>query len=466
MKKYSVFILVMLLVVLQLSCSFSLNRSRAAIVYQAVDEDGMPLPELVVIDTTGKELRRIELPEDTGRLFGLNTLADRFVIYQDPTENRRFYRVDTQSGSYEEYAEFGEDGSAYVCSYSPKWVLFCGKSTVHLLNIDSGKLSALPFELDPDQPSKLVFLEIIRPDYKAMALRVGNKLWFVQVDSPEDARMLGDAENMVIAPYFTDGGKKIVYTFVLKAGEKQIQRENLDGSDQEILLSGEDILWGAPVPKHDQLLVVRKGSINLLSLKDGNETELFETEDIVHRIYLDAEGEHAAVQRESFKTKSTQWTFLDLKEMEASAIDEMEGLQVSGRWIESPWLFAFNPSGQDAGNRVCSLNLTSGEVRTQLETDESDNIQFLSFFANGKAILVMQMGQKTRYWLVPADQDEAIRLTDRLVGFTLSPDGKWMVINAKQDSEDQKMPQILLIENATGQEKELGKGFSPLWVEP
>ncbi len=59
-----IFITLGMLFLLSLSCKLSGTSQQAYIVYTAVDQDGRPLPELVVLNANGKELRRIELPED------------------------------------------------------------------------------------------------------------------------------------------------------------------------------------------------------------------------------------------------------------------------------------------------------------------------------------------------------------------------------------------------------------------
>jgi len=472
MKRVAFFVLTVLFVLVQSGCTLPFAQSQGAILYQAVDVNGSPLPQVNVLDASGKFLRQIALPTDTQRLYAVNASFSRYAIFQDYVLQERWFRLDSQTGEYTAYTNFSLEGeSVSACGYSSRWVLFCGTLGAYLLNNETGVMTTLPLALDTESTWTMLYVFLVSPDESAFVVYSNTGYWLVTLDAPQNARLLGGENGSKAgAPSFSDDSQQILYT--LRSGDvPQIIRESRDGSTSEVLLSGEDVNWASNVPGHDQLVVVRKKSIGLFSLKDQSEETIFSEEDYVRQVMFDPQGKHVVIQwggvTGSAKS-ATQWTYVNLESKESTLLGDLEGLSQVMYAPGSKWAYITNTTGEGMENYFYSLDLSSGKTTFLMTTPADSSAQLYSVIPDGTSALVYGFKESNmQFWLLQAEKDKAVLLSNAdMAGASLSANGKWVVISAVQTSGDVSVPALLLIDTGNGESKTIGSGFSPVWVKP
>jgi len=238
-----------------------------------------------------------------------------------------------------------------------------------------------------------------------------------------------------------------------------------------VLLSGEDVNWASNVPGHDQLVVVRKKSIGLFSLKDQSEETIFSEEDYVRQVMFDPQGKHVVIQwggvTGSAKS-ATQWTYVNLESKESTLLGDLEGLSQVMYAPGSKWAYITNTTGEGMENYFYSLDLSSGKTTFLMTTPADSSAQLYSVIPDGTSALVYGFKESNmQFWLLQAEKDKAVLLSNAdMAGASLSANGKWVVISAVQTSGDVSVPALLLIDTGNGESKTIGSGFSPVWVKP
>ena len=449
-----------------------IGEDQGNIVYQAVDEDGKPAPEVVVLDAGGKELRRIELPDDVGLLYPFRSLLSRRVLYEDAIVTQKWFLVDIISGELQEFDSLGRgQDRARPCAFSSDAfysdaVLLCGKEGVYLLDVDAGEVLDVPIELDPTSPVPPLVV-LVSPDEAYFLVWASGDLWLVPAATPEDTRRLG-LERSVSHATLSEDNEFIVYTERTEEGDTQVVKEKIDGSDIEIILSDPDVHRVAFVPKHDQLVIVRRELVSLYSLDDQEEHDLFEPVDIVRGLWFDPDGKKAAFGVGGRKIAEVEWTYVDLEKRTEEELYELEGYyRVHGR-ASSRWLFLADDHPPEDDVRIASLDLETAEVRTHVSLEGVSDFHFVGLTEDGRVGLVIAFLEEgeMQIWLLVAEQDDAVLLAgSRAVSVSLSPDGEWVVLSEREESDEQTMT-IKLVATDSGEEQVVGEGFMPIWAKP
>ena len=443
-----------------------IGEDQGNIVYQAVDGDGKPAPEVVVLDAGGKELRRIELPDDVGLLYPFRFPLSRHVLYEDPTVTQKWFLVDIISGELQEFDSLGW-GQDYArpCAFSSDAVLLCGKEGVYQLDVDAGEVLDVPIELDPTRPVPPL-VELDSPDEAYFLVWTYGDLWLVPAATPETTRRLG-LERGASHATLSDDNELIAYTERTEEGDTQVIKEKIDGSDSEIILSDPDVYCVKFVPKHDQLVIVRRELVSLYSLDDQEEHKLFEPVDMVRAPWFDPEGKKAAFCVGGRKIAKVGWIYVDLEKRTEEKLYELEGYYKVHGQASSRWLFLADDHPQ-GDVRIASLDLETAKVRMHVSLEGVRDFHFVDLTKDGRVGLVIVFLEKgeMQIWLLVAEKDDAVLLTEsRAVNCSLSPDGEWVALSEREESDGQTTT-IKLVATDSGEELVVGEGFMPVWAKP
>jgi hypothetical protein len=468
------FFLIGVVIFISLGCNLFI-RNQGNIVYQAVDKDGEALPELVVLDSNGKEKSRFDLPDKDTKFYPYRIPIKDRVFFQDPF-NEQWFLFDITEGDFTDYDGFGDaKDSAQPCSFGANWVLLCGGSQgLYLLETESGDVSEIDIPSDPNSVVPLFpQLILVNPDETYSLLGIRNERWLVEFENPDDPRKLGD-EGYVGNAAFSDDGKSILYSQITEDRETQVFKEQIDGSDSEEIFSGSKIDRVYFVPKHEQLVLAYRDAISLFSLDDEEETELFEIDDIVREAHFDPAGEKALFGVGGFKDETITWTYADLKTGESETLDDLDGYvrAYSPAFHLSRWFFltdAISSQMSDGSEaNIASLDLETGQVNELLTIEDANFFDFTAFSEDGRVALVIVFTKDgTQLWLLQADQEDAQLLAEeRSVSGSLSPDGQWVVVGEMKKDGDQTKTSIKIVEVKSGEETRIGEGIMPVWVQP
>jgi len=462
--------LVILFVLVQLSCSLPfIPENQGYIVYQKVDSDAKPTSELVVLDAKGKELRSVDLPEDVKFLARVPGFFNRYAVYQDAEVSNRLFRVDVETGEYQEYADFSLEGeSVHLSGYSSRWLLFTGSQGVYLLNSETGKLTTVPVEQNQSAAVGMIYPSVISPDKGALIIYANTGYWLVTLDNPENPRLIGgDDAKKVGTLSFSDDGKQITYC-LFEGESSRVIRENLDGSGSEEILSGERFFNIVKVPQHDQLLIVDEDSINLVSLKDGSEETLVDLDDHVRMMLFDPEGKHVSFATSGMNQDTVHWSFIDLKTREVTLLDDLDGLEQGVSLYGMKWSFINTVYSTDVPYEFYSLNLETGKTNHLMKTEMGSSPYYLSLSSDGGEALMYGIDEtKMRFWLFQAEEGKATQLSDEdVAGAAMSANGRWVVYCESTSGGDAREYTIMLLDTKTGESKKIASGYSPVWVNP
>ena len=465
-KRIVVWLFIAAVLLIPLSCRPA-DDDGGYIAYQAVDEDGDPAPEVVVLDASGKELRRIELPSDIGQLFPYRPSLSGHVLYNDAVVTGKWFLINVVSGELHEFDAFGqEQDMAQPCAASSGYVMLCAQQRIYLLDVQAGTVLDIPVELDPADPAPLT-VELVHADTSTFLVRTTGDLWLVPATDPQDTRRLG-RERRPLHAVLSDDGAFVVYAERTEEGETLIVKETIDGTESEILLSDADIRGVEFVPQHNQLVIVRRDAVSLYDLADGEERILFEPMQ-VYQALLSAQGEKAALSIRGADSGETTWSYVDLTEGTKEELDELEGYQRVHEPDAPRWLFLDDSNWQATEVHIASLDLETAKVRKQASLEDADRLDFVSMTKDGRVGLVQAISRQgdLQVWLLVAGQKDAVLLAEGKVGAVqaaLSPAGNWVVLGERES--DRPAMTIKLVPTGSGRKRTLGKGSMPVWARP
>ena len=464
MNRRICFILLALGMLLAFASCGQKDKGEGYFVYQAEGEDGEAAAELVVLDASGKELRRIALPGTPVMLSPGWFALRRHAFYQDYSSESSLL-VDVTTGTLQEFTGYGQaQEMARACGGASGWVALCGDQGVYVLHVDTGEVSEIPVELDAENPVQQMYVELVSPDESYFLLRVRYDLWLVPAATPRNARQLG------LKATFSQDSQFVLYTRDTETGETQVVKERVDGSATEVLLSGTDIQQAAFIPKRDQLVIVRRDSVTLFSPDSRTERELFRLEDPVRQMWFDPGGKHAAFGGSGLITGAAEWKIVDLETGTTKPLDELTGFdQVYGS-PSSRWVLLTDEHSTTDALRIASLDLETATARTHLAAQgvTPGSSPFRSITKDGKrGLFVVTRQESWQLWLVSAEEEEARLLAEAgLVSGSLSPDGRWAALAVWEKEGEQGKRTVRIVPTSKGEEKVIGPGLVPVWVGP
>jgi hypothetical protein len=462
------------------SCQASGSSGKGHIVYSAVDDNGKPLSELVVLDANGKELRRVELPDDEkyGNLFipfAYHHPSGQAFIYAPGGTN---YLVDVASGEVKPIREpgvsniQGDTNTLNTCpmlsNAGEHWTVLCRDLAPYLVNLETGEVYAgLP---RPNEDQILPFDIAFSPDQTYLTLRTKEGVFVLPSASPEEIRQVGENDKIQHVGFSSDN-KHIVYIRPADPQGYEVVVENIDGSELSVMHTSEKWLHASFVPGQNQILVAEREKILLLSLSNSIEQEFptLATSDI--HLFFSPDGQQALVGYNDFDAGVYRWQWLELKRGIAEEIPELEGYQANQVVLRQRWM-TLNDKNSGHGREVmhvASLDLQTGSVKSLATLENVIQYWENSTSADGKfrTTIVMQDEGPMQLWLLDLTNGKARLLAeDTTVRGEISPDGKLALVWSRHKDGEQDQNMIEIQDTSGKTIKDLGEGFAPFWVWP
>jgi Tol biopolymer transport system component len=219
---------------------------------------------------------------------------------------------------------------------------------------------------------------------------------------------------------------------------------------------------------------VRKGEsnypISIYSIKSKVENILYTADDFVREIWVDPTGKKAALGIGGLRTDTVEWIYLDLEKKMYKKLDELKGFTRARGLPGAANIFLTTEGSPDSTNtRYATLDLTSGKPSIQLELELAQFSELVRFSEDGRIGLVWVQTNdgKSQVWLIDSNKTGAALLAeDGVSGLSLSPDGSAAVFGVVSGKGDNRQGAIKLYSTRNGSQKEIGTGYSPVWVYP
>jgi hypothetical protein len=473
--KRSVWLILILLVLV--GCGSNGNGVQGSIVYQSVDESGKRQPELVMIDAQGEEQHRVSISGSVVNFYRARTEDRILVTTLDPKQ----YLVDVEQGTVHTL-DLPEDvsvGGGNVVGGGERWLLAMGfdeGSVAHLVNLETGEVN--PLTEVSKEATRIIYGEFAANEaHLALWLlgSAGDEVWLVPTENPNGARRLGSGRPVQWGGFSSDG-KQIVYLERTEAKERDIFVEGVDGSGQEVVVSGTSAARAVFVPQKEQLLLAGRERLSVHSLKSGQEQELLTYSGVPLALMFAPSGKKVVlgVDTRVFSEDGSggrEWTLVDLEERSAESLKGLFDLLPGGQTLGRRWLFFIQNVGPlEGGERFVGLDLESGETRLAMVLDGATRFFGpMGLSPDGKFGLIVAKPEdgKFQLWLLHAESGEA-RLLDEadLIGGSFSPDGQWVAVGSVEREGDQEAAHVRLMATEGEEVKELVEGLHPVWVQP
>jgi Tol biopolymer transport system component len=465
---------------LGLSCRLTGTSGQGYIVYTAVGEEEKPLPELVVLDAKGNELRRIKMPADEkyGNLYTaypFHHTSHQVFVYTPGGKN---YLIDVTSGEVKPVLEPSvttiQDNTnpLYICPQSghagQHWALLCRGNTPYLVNLETAEVNQALSEPSVDQ--MVPFNSWFSPDETYFAIRTGDGTFILPAANPDRIRRLGESDKIPEVDFSSDS-KRIAYVRQTESQGYEVIVENVDGSKSGVMHVSNNPTQVSFIPEHDQILVREKGIILLLSLSSRKEQEFPALEGFPVNVIFAPQGEQVLVGYNDLEAETTHWQWLELKHGSVEGLPELEGYQAGQVYTGQRWIILSDVTQIDEQAEIdmASVDLQTGSVQYLSTLVGANYFTETSVSADGKfrTGIAFSTGNQAEFWLLDLASGKSRRIVeDAVVSGGISPDGKWLVILSGHRAGGQYTGKIELQDTSGKVLKSLGDGFSPFWVWP
>lgn len=450
------------------------------LVYQAWEagEEGGAQPALIVANTSGEELRRIELPTaELGPPGGMRLGEGYRALY--PTRDDSLLLITAEQGTVQTLSAphvLFVDRSRFPVG--SRWAVLTDVGAgAHLLNLGTGEL--FDFRSLSDD-LKVVGWCYLSADEEHLLIR-GLTSWLVPTADPAAARRLIDD------PWpmgFSADGQQIIYALRTGAASGsdahrlEVSVESLDGSGRVMIGDFEGFPGALALLASRGQIVVQPshGGPVLVDLADGASTELAAPPGTlmphVGRWYLvSPDGDSLLAVHESPAGES--WHTIDVAENTSADVSELQDMDwlwfrptETTRWL----LFGSDPPYAPGPVELVAFDFQTGEA-TRMDADlEADGATVpLAVSDDGRVAIVAHMTDP-QAWLLDLEEGSARRLecVGKCVGAALSPDGRWVaLVDRRPDAGGETDVITLTIVSTDGQQRiTVGPGFLPTWVNP
>lgn len=447
-------------------CDSNAEGNPGLIVYRVLDSSGKgPGPEMVVSDTSGKELHRVALPVAPQQLVATN-LSNQALAR---TPDGKLYLLDAREGKVRELEVPGE-ASGEVLYRPAQFAYSSGKTwtilgdvlmrTAYLANLSTGQVTNLaPVLGDPN----VIASGLFSPGETHVALLADAALWLVPTGEPAKARKLADRS---YAPSFSSDGKQAAYSIDSLDGS-EVVLEQVDGTSSRVIATGERGLSATFVPGQPQLVLVQPGKVTLHSLADGKEQALLTYEGKPGARWLSPNGQKLLFDSDADGEHT--WHLLDLKGGAARQLDPLKGYQpyLSGDAVR--WLVFAESFGPGSASRFLSLDLESGDTQEVLVLRE--NQQYLGPLVTSPdgayTLVASQADNKQQLWLLRNKGGEPRMLAEgSTVSGSISPDGRSAAVSSIEDKGGTYTASLTIVETEGDNTRPLAPGYDPVWLQP
>ena len=465
---------------LGLSCRLSVASSQGYIVYTSVGEDGKPLPELVVLNESGNELRRIEIPADAkyGNLYTAYPFhhpSHQAFVYTPGGKN---YLVDITSGEVKPALGPGastiqdDANPLYICPQSghvwQRWALLCRGNIPYLVNLETAEVHEVMPEPRVDEMTP--FKSWSSPDETYLAIRTGDGTFILPAANPEGIRRLGESGEYP-AVDFSSNSKQIAYVLQTESQGYEVIVENVDGSKSGVMYVSNKPTQVSFIPEHDQILVRETGKMLLLSLSNRKEQEITALEGFPMDAIFAPHGEQVLLSYNDIGVNATRWQWLELKGGIVKELPELSGYRVGQIYTGQRWIIlsVVTQTDEQAEIDMASVDLQTGSVQPLSAMEGANYFAETSVSADGKfrTGIAYSAGNQAEFWLLDLAGGKSRRIAgDAVVSGGISPDGKRLVVLSGHRTGDQYTGKIELQDTSGKVLKSLGDGLSPFWVWP
>jgi hypothetical protein len=465
---------------LGLSCRLSVTSSQGYIVYTAVGEDGKPLPELVVLDASGDELRRIKMPADEKygnfyTAYPFHHPSHQAFVYTPGGKN---YLIDITSGEVIPILGPGvstiqdDANPLYICPQSghvwQRWALLCRGNIPYLVNLETAEVHEVLST--PSVDEMVPFKSWSSPDEAYFVIRTGAGTFILPAANPEGIRRLGESGKYPEVDFSSDS-KQIAYVLQTESQGYEVIVENVDGSKSGVMHVSNNPTQVSFVPEHDQILVRETGKMLLLSLSNRKEQELPALEGFPMNAIFAPQGEQVLVSYNDFEAGTTHWQWLELKHGIVEELPELGGYQVGQIYTGQQWIILSDITQTDEQAEIdtASVDLQTGSVQSLSTLEGANYFAETSVSADGKfrTEIAYSTGNQAELWLLDLAGGKSRRIVaDAVVSGGISPDGKRLVVLSAHRAGDQYIGKIELQDASGIVLKSIGDGLSPFWVWP
>lgn len=465
------------------SCrAISGGNGEGYIVYTAVDQDGNPLRELVVLDANGKELRRINLPDKQG-LGNINTgytfihPSHRALVYNPGVAA---YLVDVLSGEVrpilipgsimDQTRPISIDQCASNSSGNNVWALICDRNIAYLINFETADVyDILPH---PSGDQRFPYQIWFSLDKTHIGISSNGEVFILSAAKPEAIRQVGMSDKIAYADFSADN-KRIVYVRPGVSQGYEVVVEAIDGSQPDVLYTSDGPIQAVFVPRQDQILVVGGENILLLSLAGRIEKEFPAQAGFSMRPIFSPQGGQALVGYHGTEVGTYNWQWLDLKRGLAKELPGLVKKQIESQAFRGQrWMLFSETTILEQGSSVdlTSLDLQTGSVQPLPTMEDVNGFNETSATADGKFRTEVTHNNGTsqsEFWLVDLAGGKLHRTTQEdIAEGAVSPDGKKIVVYTAHREGAQLQGNIVLQDTSGKILKSLGDGDTPFWVRP
>lgn len=449
MKNLVWFLPVMLL--LLTACSGS---GEALLVYVAVDEDGGALPELVVADSSGTELRRINLPEQPTNIIPLDSGYKTLVWSR--LQEQHWFLVDAMANTVQELS-LDVNVEFYPRTIGQHVAVFSGpQDEIYLANLETGETT----NLHTAEYGYISGNSVFSPDEKYLAIQSFEDAWLVPIADLAQVRRLESYWAGRVT--FSGDGKKIIYN--IYEHDAGIMVEDIDGSNQESYLFGYPPAWvWGFVP----------GSNHAFIACLDDETILYDLETDQKRQIIRECGGYMVVfpewQKMLMVTEERHYYIYDIVAGEAYSLENISGYTTHNGCFDHPgarWVYFTDiPLGTRS---LISLDLETDQAQEVIHRPEGLDFSPLYSGDCGMAWIHMFDGDTSQVWLLDAETNELHLITEgeRYLTSSISPDNRWLAVSISIGEITERQYQVFLYDVVDGEPIKVGDGFLPVWLNP
>lgn len=452
------------------ACSPSAASRRdgngALLIYQLIDEEGMPEPGMVVVDEEGEELRRIDLPEFTFRIFPGRS-GNKALVF---TDDDRAFLIDAQAGSASEL-DIPQDAvdSLIPRAIGYQWIALADPQgdLAFLVDLDTGDVTDLM--ADSDSPQFAFFFEF-SPDEEYVVI-FGDELWIVPTADPDDGFKPG--EERVAGGSLSCSGELVAYTQRNENRDRfEVVVENLTESSTNIVAVDDLPLEARYIPGSDNLIVFRSDTVSLLSADSDEEQDLLSVDDqfLFHK-WFSPNGEKILLGND--ESNKITWQLIDLEKRDVLNLDELENFYPRFDRPDQRWMY-FSDEIRIGGSRsFASLDLETGNVHRLLELGDNVNSAMLwqhPAIDGSSRLLRTELNNGQQIWLLNGEEGTARVVAEgQGINATLSPNGRWVALSTITRNDDGREFGLELIDIDGDEIRPIGEGtkpISPFWLFP
>jgi hypothetical protein len=448
------------------------------LVYQAWD--GGPLPELIVRQPDGTEVRRIALPKTVKYAESIVPLAGNHTALLK-TSDSRWFVVRAASGEAQELdiPTKTRDGlylAQTLKGSGRRWALLQDQKNryIYLIDAKTGAVTDLTTSGLTARDFKDMWLS---PQEDYLAVSAGERgLWLIPTGEPAQAQRLGGGMSTYFGGFSTDG-QRIVYNEVTRGKSSPLIIENLDGTGKRMIPTEQDVTGVLPVIGTDQVVMYQTGQGVWFDI--GQEKVLarvsYSRTDSLRDFWITPHGNQLLFSKIDRSSSAYPHWRIEAGTEISHPLNDLEGYSFMGSLLEvhaAPYalLVKYDFQAEPPGASLAAFNVETQEVfpYTALKPQKmTELVSQLKYAGPQRFVLFRQAAAEGQQQLVLLDlsngQSPVIAEAD-IVDGAVSMSDQWAAVNTA--NRQTNAVKVSIINTATGQALAVGDGVTPAWVVP